>query len=276
VSRGPAEPAPEPTARCTPPDLSATGEGGGRWGVDPARRVGIYLIGLLSLLLAVHGAATDVTGTADGGAGRVKSGTGFFVSPDGLVVTSAHVVKGCREISLWPANAAERSGQILAADAGLDMALLSTSGKVPRYATDLRQSGVLAPGAPVATIGFGVLPAQPREPIVTNGSLVGAVRDTAGNPILLIRARLREGNSGGPVIDVNGSLLGVVIGRDAVRPQFAVATPSEAIDRFLIEHGMAPVVSAPRTGEPIKAADLLKAISVLVQCPPVGGPDRLG
>jgi len=64
---------------------------------------------------------------------------------------------------------------------------------------------------------------------VTDGTLIGEAMSDAGNQILLIEASLLEGNSGGPVIDVRGSLVGVVTGRDAARPDLGIAAPSSQI-----------------------------------------------
>jgi hypothetical protein len=104
---------------------------------------------------------------------------------------------------------------------------------------------------------------------VTSGKLVGRVVDSAGNRILLIWARLPEGNSGGPVIDANGVLLGMVTGRDAGRPEFSVAIPAETIDIFLGTRGISRILSIPSGSQPTNTADLLRAMAVLVQCTPV-------
>jgi len=222
------------------------------------------------LLLANGPAATPAIGDVRSSVaeGRVKSGTGFFVAPDGLLVTSAHVVAGCSGITLWPAIGAERTGRIVALEPALDLALLSSEGEVPRYAAGSGQFAAPRPGDRVATIGFGAQPSRPREAKVTSGSLIGDVPDAAGNRLLLIRARLREGNSGGPVIDARGSLIGVVRGRDTERPEVGIATPAEAIDWFLQRHGIAPASTAPGAEQLQDPADLLRAISVLVQCAP--------
>lgn len=205
---------------------------------------------------------------------RVKSGTGFFVSADGFLVTSAHVVTGCPGISLWPADGPEREGRVVALDPALDLALLATAGGVLRYAAGTRRDHARYPGEAVSTIGFGLAPSQPRQPKVTSGTLVGDGADAAGNRILLIRAKLLEGNSGGPVIDAAGSLVGVVRGRDADRPELGAATPIEAIDWFLSRNGIAPAVGEAELNQPVNSADMLKGIAVLVQCTPGRrGPD---
>jgi S1-C subfamily serine protease len=198
----------------------------------------------------------------------VKSGTGFFISHDGLVATSAHVVRGCHEISIWPANGSERVAQIVAFDVKRDLALLSTAGEVLSYASRVHEDGSLRLGEPVSTIGFGVLRSRPREPVLTTGHLIGDAADSTGDRILLIQARFLEGNSGGPVIDGEGSLLGIVVGRDATRPDLGAARPSEAIESLLSANGVAPPPSLPEERPRIDTAGLLTSISVLVQCTP--------
>jgi S1-C subfamily serine protease len=212
-----------------------------------------------------EGAAQELTSNV---ANRVKSGTAFFVSADGFLVTSAHVVAGCPEISLWPTDGPERTARVVAADAALDLALLSARGEVLRYAAEPRRDHARYPGEPVLTIGFGSLPSRPRQPKVTSGKLVGDVADAAGNRILLIRAKLLEGNSGGPVIDAAGSLVGVVRGRDAQQPELGVAVPSDAVGWFLSSNQIAPAANGPERNQPINSVDLLKQMSVLVQCTP--------
>jgi S1-C subfamily serine protease len=165
------------------------------------------LASLALLFLCAHSAARDATRHA-----QVKSGTGFFVSRDGFVVTSAHVVAGCTGITLWRADEAELIARIVAVDAPRDIALLSAAGNTEWYADRVREGASPHAGDPVSTIGFGVMRARPREPWLAAGQVIGGVTDTKGFPLLLIRADLREGNSGGPVIDTDGTLLGMVAG----------------------------------------------------------------
>jgi S1-C subfamily serine protease len=224
----------------------------------------------LSFSLTVQGWATDMTAHQHEGAnpGQVKSGTGFFVSPAGFVVTSAHVVTGCTAITLWPADEAELAARIVAIDPVRDVALLSAAGKTQWYADRVHDGDSLRAGDPVSTIGFGVVRSRPREARVTPGRLIGGVTDSRGYPLLLIRADLREGNSGGPVIDSDGTLLGMETGRDAQRPELGVVVPAETIDRLLSQHGIARNPAVPAAAAPLTTPVLLKAMSVLVQCRP--------
>jgi S1-C subfamily serine protease len=200
-------------------------------------------------------------------AGLVKSGTGFFVSRDGLLLTSAHVVTGCHDISVWGEDGAQRRARILRKDATRDIALLASGGRSPRYYP------ILGPGrAPVGeevyTLGFGVYPAEPLKPLVTAGNFVGDSRAPRGNRILVIRARLHAGNSGGAVVDARGSLLGMVIGREQTWPEFGVLVPRSDLAPMVSAHAVAgePAGSGRKPGE--AAQDLLRAISALIQCVP--------
>ena len=166
------------------------------------------------------------------------------------------------------AEGPERTARLVAIDAPLDLALLAVRGEVLRYAAGPSGNKARYPGEPVATIGFGSLPSRPREPMVTRGRIVGDAADGAGYRILLMRAKLREGNSGGPVIDASGSLIGVVRGRDAQEPELGAATPNEAVGWFLSRNGVTPAVSEGGQSKIISPTDLLKQIAVLVQCVP--------
>src|SRR5262249_969956 len=118
------------------------------------------------------------------------------------------------------------------------------------------------------TIGFGIRPSKPRESVVTNGKFVGRAIDDLGHPLFLIQARLREGNSGGPIVDADGTLMGMVTGRDTTRPELGIAIPAGASDTFLKPQGRARMRSARSGDLAAPAANRLKAVSVLVQCSP--------
>jgi S1-C subfamily serine protease len=221
--------------------------------------------GVVSLLLAASVAGSMLARSAapdDGAAaGRVKSGTGFSVSLDGFLVTSAHVIAGCRDVSVLEPDGTARPGYVIASDRRLDLALLWAEGKVSRYSAVATGAPTQA-GAEVFTLGFGVIATEPLRPVLSEGSLVGDRTARPGNRILVIRAKLHEGNSGGAVLASNGSLLGMIIGRDEEHPELGVAIPREDIEPLLSAYG----ISLPRRDPDATAPDFLGAISVLIQC----------
>ena len=238
-----------------------------RRGAGAAACAAALYCGLLALAIALPSAAGP---PAPGGAsGRVKSGTGFFVTLDGFLVTSAHVVAGCGNVSIWAQDGVERRGYLIASNAKRDIALLYGGYDVARNAAILGREPP-RPGEDVFTLGFGVLAEEPLRPILVGGSYVGEDTATSGNRVLVIRAKLRAGNSGGALIGTDGSLLGMVIGRDEARPEMGVAIPSGDIEAVLSAHHIPLPATPPR---PSNAQALLSTISVLVQCAPASQHD---
>jgi S1-C subfamily serine protease len=195
----------------------------------------------------------------------VKSGTGFFVSPGNYLLTSRHVVAGCRGISVWPRDGVEHGARIVAEDEQLDIALLSVGGHDDGSEVSHYRDG-LELGDAVLTIGYGIYPTQPRKSVLTQGTFVRRDVSPDGARIMIVLATLRPGNSGGPVIDRSGALVGMVIGRYAEHSNLAVIIPGRAIDRFLSLTGLSHLsgeMASARNGDPDK---LIARISALVQC----------
>lgn len=212
---------------------------------------------LLLLAAGVAGAVADDEATAR----RVKSGTGFFVSPDGFLVTSAHVVSGCGKVSVWGADGSEHRSYTVASDPRLDLALLWADGGL-RGPAAIAGHRALQIGEDVFTLGFGVLATKPLQSVLVEGSLAGNSTAQPGNRILIIKAKLHAGNSGGAVLSGDGSLVGMVIGRDEAHPELGVAIPSTDIETLLSGYGIA-LPSREPGGDP---RNFLGAISVLIQC----------
>ena len=248
--------------------------------VRRARTVGVRpakisaLAGALALLtsagvgLADHdGRLTELHGSAPA---RVKSGTGFFVSADGLLATSWHVVNGCTGLTVWLENGGGRAGQVIDADQRSDIALLTTESRVPQYARVINPEAP-RPGDQVFTLAYGTSVHEPRRAVTTQGQFLGGSATEAGDPILLIRARLREGNSGGPVIDAHGSLIGLVTRRYTDQPDRAIVVPSAEIASLMSRQGFTLQMEAPVADPRKRPRDLLAEMTALVQCAPVSG-----
>ena len=132
------------------------------------------------------------------------SGTGFYVSENGHILTNAHVVTGCRSASVADPAHPRNVAQILARDTASDLALLLVS-NAPRAVPPFKPTVRI--GEAVAVYGFplaGVLPS-------TGNFTMGNVTATAGLAddarMLQISAPVQPGNSGGPLMDTTGALL---------------------------------------------------------------------
>jgi S1-C subfamily serine protease len=232
-----------------------------RPGSGPATaRTALRALSLAALLVAGVLSLSAPAAAASGGE-RVKSGTGFFVSRNGLVVTSAHVVADCHYITIWQPDGTAHPAYLIAADPRADVALLWARGSVVRRAAFAARRAPRA-GETVFTLGFGVAPTEPLRSVIARGSFVGSSMAQRGNRILVIRARLHAGNSGGAVLAGDGSLLGMVIGRDEQRPDFGVAIPDRDIAALLAAYR----IGLPPGGGGEDAEHQLSAISVLIQC----------
>ena len=144
-----------------------------------------------------------------------RSGSGFTVGAHGEVVTNHHVVDGCARVAVG------RSGETLAAtvratDAANDLALLEAPRAAGTAATFSRSPRARL-GAAVTVAGYPLHGFVSRALNVTRGSVSAMVglRDDAR--LLQITAPVQSGNSGGPVLDAAGNVIGVVASKlDAV------------------------------------------------------------
>lgn len=203
---------------------------------------------------------------------RVKAGTGFFVSPEELVVTSAHLVSGCAGISIGRSRDTMRRVQLAAIDPRRDIALLSTGSGSLQVAipTDQRRPAI---GEPVALLGYAVDADRPLAPALIRGVFAGAEASPEGAPLFVVRASVPNGASGGLVVDRDGAMVGMVIGYYTDSPGFGVVIPGLEIDRFLATHGVQlgrkSVRATPRSSD----ERILFGASVLVECEP-GSSER--
>ncbi len=202
---------------------------------------------------------------------RVSTGSGFRVSADGHVLTNAHVVRGCAEMRVGPADPAA----VAARDEAADLALLEgpPGGAVAAF----RQGRGVRPGAPVVVAGYPLPGTLAPQMNVTAGNVSALAGPGEDRLRFQITAPVQRGNSGGPVLDSAGNAVGVVVSKlDALKvarttgdiPQnvnFAIG--AGAARRFLDAEGIA-YETAPSGGAlaPEDIASAAKAFTVLVEC----------
>jgi TPR repeat protein len=136
------------------------------------------------------------------------SGSGFVVGKGGEIATDFHVVPNCREIKLIdPAGRLNKATHIIADDRANDLALLAGG----EFGTRLKiRSKPAALGESVTSYGFPLGPVLSSSGNLTSGA-VSSVTGFQGNAkSFQITAPEQAGNSGGPVVDESGAVIGVV------------------------------------------------------------------
>ena len=224
------------------------------------------------LLVLLEGAATARNNKPDESVG---SGSGFFVGGDGEIVTNHHVVDGCARVSVGRAGTSH-DVTVQAVDASVDLALLKAPPDAGQTAT-FSSSPRASLGQEVMVAGYPLHGLLSRELNVTDGNVSALAGPGDDAKRLQITAPVQQGNSGGPLLDDAGNVIGMVVGKlDAARaaqltgdiPQNVNFAIKGALVRgFLDIHG---VVYRRRTSNarlaPERVAELAHGFTVAVHC----------
>ena len=135
------------------------------------------------------------------------SGTGFFITEDGYLISNYHVVKDATKVRLVT-GAGLIDAKVVQVDAANDLALLKADGKFSPLPISSSRSAQL--GGTVATVGFPDIGLQGFAPKLAKGeiaSLSGAGDDPR---YFQISAPVQPGNSGGALVDERGNVIGIV------------------------------------------------------------------
>jgi serine protease Do len=142
---------------------------------------------------------------------QMVSGTGFFITDQGYILTNNHVVEGTKEVTIVLSDGTEQKATIVGTDIYSDIAVLKTEGSVPAVAR-LGNSDVLQPGESVIAIGS---PLGNFKNTVTVGvvSATGRSIDTGNDyqieDLIQTDAAINHGNSGGPLVNLAGEVVGI-------------------------------------------------------------------
>ena len=136
------------------------------------------------------------------------SGTGFIVSENGLVVTNRHIVGSARQVTVLTATGEEYRGEVIQRHSVLDLAYVEIDSNRTFAPLAIGDSGDVSVGEAVIAIGYPLGEELGLEPTVSRG-IISAKRDD----YLQTDAALNPGNSGGPLLDVTGNVIGVITAR---------------------------------------------------------------
>jgi TPR repeat protein len=262
-------------SRLPSPDLEAARRRVAQWKPGASSPEGVH-VSPPANISSVPPAQKSATTPPRSPSGKVSSGSGFVVSADGVVMTNAHVVEQCRTITVTPQDGPAQVVSLKAKDSGNDMALLKTSLRLPEIAR-FRQDRPLRSGDEVVVIGYPLSSLLSREPNVTAG-VVSAQNGLRGDPRhYQITAPVQKGNSGGPLIDMSGNIVGIVTSKlNAMNianktgdlPQnINFAIKADLARSYLDSNGVA-YQTAPSSAQ-LSAADVgerIKRVTVFIQC----------
>ena len=140
---------------------------------------------------------------------RTTVGSAFYVDDTGRLVTSYHIVNACTLVSVTDASGSEQSATTLAVDTVRDLALLSVDGKSPArpYFPD---EAAISADAFVAVVGHRDPAAASADADITIGKLLAISQRGAPTEQMVITADIRARDSGSPVLDRRGLVIGML------------------------------------------------------------------
>jgi S1-C subfamily serine protease len=140
-----------------------------------------------------------------------STGTGFFVSSQGHILTNHHVVDNCNSISVALNGEVSQSARLVTSDSKNDLALLTTTGFKPSAVATMRLGVRL--GENVFVYGFPLSGLLASSGNFTTGSVTATAGLGDDTTMLQLSAPVQPGNSGGPVFDQNGNVVGVIVSK---------------------------------------------------------------
>ena len=155
----------------------------------------------------VPSTGSDSSGTSIAQARPESSGTGFFITEDGYLITNEHVPGSGAQVRLVT-EVGLVSARLVKVDAANDLALLKVEGKFAPL--PVVSSRAMKMGSTVATVGFPNIGLQGFAPKLTKGE-IAALSGARDDPrYFQIGVPVQPGNSGGALVDERGSVVGVV------------------------------------------------------------------
>lgn len=175
------------------------------------------------------------------GRGGSGLGSGFVLSPDGLIATNQHVIGEGRGLVVELADGTRHDvTEVFAFDRKNDLAVIRIAAKnLPPLA--LGDAAALRDGQPVVAIGN---PRGLKSSVVAG--VVSGRRDVDGRSMIQVAIPVEQGNSGGPLVDRRGRVVGVLTLKSLVTDNLGFAMPANALRPLLLRPSPVPM-SAWRT-----------------------------
>jgi S1-C subfamily serine protease len=177
---------------------------------DPGTAAGLprFESFLKSVRLAVANPAATASAGDSNTSHALKGGSGIVIDGRGNVLTNNHVIAGCEALRVTDTGGTASPATLVAADAANDLALLGTE-RHPADWAGFRDSHGLRPGEPLVVTGFPLAGLVSPDMAVNTGSLTALSGLRGDSRQFQFSAPVQPGNSGGPVIDDSGRVVGI-------------------------------------------------------------------
>ena len=209
------------------------------------------------------------------------SGSGVVIGEHGEVLTNAHVVNACAQIHVRSATGDLAPAQLVGRDEKNDLAVIRSATPLPPVAV-FREGSPVRAGDPIVVLGYplsGLLATTVNLTVGNVSALAGLGDDSR---YLQISAPVQPGNSGGPLLDASGHLVGIVTGKlDAalvarfigdIPQNVNFALKAEVVRTFLDSKGIAyQTARSERQLSPADVGEIARPFTVQIEC---RQPDR--
>jgi peptidyl-prolyl cis-trans isomerase A (cyclophilin A) len=207
---------------------------------------------------------------------RKSSGTGFFVSANGHLITNYHVVDGCLMLKATGPSGSNLPVRVVQSSKADDLALLQANIK-PGSVASFRDSNKNNQGETVIAYGYPLSGLLASSGNVSTGLLtaLSGLRDNGRQ--MQISAPVQPGNSGGPLVDITGAVIGVVVSKlnavavarlmDDIPQNINFAIKSSAVINLLEASGVDYKTTKTTQELPIiEITKQLKTYTVRIEC----------
>ena len=185
-------------------------------------------------------------------------GSGFIVGDGKYVITNQHVIEGAKKIAVRNGTGKVTNASVAAFSKDYDLAILELASPYPKnFSIDSKSFEIPKAGDDVISIGYPGIGITFEQPTITQGIISKVFDDEMG--IFLTTAAINSGNSGGPLFNLNGKLVGV---------SFAALDKKKWLDEmgqiptdmgYAIKSNMIKKVFEHKESVPVKSAKFNKA-----------------
>jgi S1-C subfamily serine protease len=208
--------------------------------------------------------------------GDTFTGSGVVIGSRGEILTNSHVVEGCERIAVQFPSDIRQAGTLIARDQRNDLAIVRTD-RWPQSVAKFREGSPVRAGDAVIALGYplsGLLAAAANLTVGNVSALAGLANDSR---YLQISAPVQSGNSGGPLLDASGHVVGIVTSKlnaasvaratGDIPQNVNFAIKAEVARTFLDSSGI--IYRASRSEQllsPADVGDIARPFTVYIEC----------